>query len=39
VVAAVFLINVLDDFFPSIMLDVEIDIGRLRPFLGDEAFK
>ena len=38
-VAAVLLINVLDDFFASIMLDVEIDVRRLRPLLGDETFK
>ena len=38
-VAAVLLYKVLDDFFASIMLDVEIDIWRLRPLVGDETFK
>jgi hypothetical protein len=30
-VAAVFLINMLDDFFAPIMLDVETDIWSFRP--------
>jgi hypothetical protein len=29
----------LDDFFASIMLDVEIDIRRLCPLIGNKAFE
>jgi hypothetical protein len=38
-ITTVLFINVLDDFFASIMLDVEIDIRRLCPLIGNKAFE
>src|SRR5687768_9348981 len=32
-------IDVLDDLLASLMLEIDIDVGRLRPLLADEPFK
>ena len=38
-VPAVLLVHVLDDFFPPVVLDIEVDVGRLRPFPGQEPLE
>jgi hypothetical protein len=38
-VAAVFLVDVLDHFFAPLMLEIDVDVGRLAPLLGDEALE
>jgi len=37
--APVLFVDVLDDFFAAIVLDVEIDVGRLRALDTQEAFE
>ena len=38
-IAPVFLIDMLDDLFAPVVLDVEIDVRRLGPLLGDKALE
>ena len=37
--AAVLAVEVLDDLLAPVVLDVEIDVGRLGPLPGDEALE
>lgn len=37
--AAVFLINVLDDFFAALVFEVDVNVGRLGAFFADEPFE
>ena len=38
-VAAVLLVNVLDDFFAPLMLEIDVDVRRLLALFGDEALE
>ena len=38
-VAAVFLVDVLDDLFAPLMLEIDVDVGRLAPRGADEALE
>ena len=38
-VAAVGLVDPLDDFLAPLMLEIDIDVGRLAALLGDEALE
>ena len=38
-VAAVFLVDVLDHFLAPLMLEIDVDVGRLLALLGDEALE
>ena len=38
-VAAVFLIDVLDHFLAPLMLEIDVDVGRLAPLLGNEPLE
>ena len=38
-VAAVTLVDVLNDFFPALVLEIHIDVGRFVAFLRDETFE
>ena len=38
-VAAVFLIDVLDDLLAPLMLEIDVDVGRLVALRGDEALE
>jgi hypothetical protein len=38
-VAAVFLVDVLDHFLAPLMLEVDVDVGRLLALFGDEALE
>ncbi len=38
-IAAILLVNVLNDFFTPLVLEIDIDIRRLAAFFGNEAFK
>jgi hypothetical protein len=38
-VAAVLLVDVLDDLFPSLVLEVDVDVGRFIPFFADEPLE
>ena len=38
-IAAIAFIDPLDDFFAPLMLEIDIDVGRLAPLLGDEALE
>ena len=37
--AAVFLVDVLDDLLAPLMLEIDVDVGRLAPLRGDEALE
>ena len=38
-VAAVFLVDVLDHFLAPLMLEIDVDVGRLAPLFGNEALE
>jgi len=38
-IPAVFLVNVLDHLLAPLMLEIDVDVGRLAPLLGDEALE
>ena len=38
-VAAVAVVDVLDDFLAPLVLEIDVDVGRLAPFGGDEALE
>ena len=38
-VAAVGLVDPLDDLFAALMLEIDVDVGRLAPFAGDEPLE
>ena len=38
-VAAVLFVNVLDDLLAPLMLEIDVDVGRLLPLLGDKALE
>ena len=39
VLASVLLVDMLDDLFAALMLEIDIDVGRLPSFLGHETFE
>src|SRR5690606_41423178 len=38
-VAAVFFIDVLDDFFAALVFEIDVDVGRLVAFLADDTLE